>query len=85
MRGKVENLTDFLTGPARVVSSFQSGFKKVGFSTWPTLRFAGGLPIMVCLMTMMVRFARRRSQSSVVVGALLSIMKPAPNFDESAG
>jgi len=42
-----------------------------------------GLAAIICIMVLLVRWARRRSTGAVAVGALLSLFAPDPTFENN--
>jgi len=47
------------------------------------LAIALGLAAVICIMVLLVRWARRRSTGAVAVGALLSLFAPDPTFENN--
>jgi len=47
------------------------------------LAIAFGLAAVICIMVLLVLWARRRSTGAVAVGALLSLFAPDPTFENS--
>jgi hypothetical protein len=47
------------------------------------LAIAFGLAAVICMMILLVRWARRRSTGAVAVGALLSLFAPDPTFENN--